>query len=267
MSAIRRAGAGDHVVAVLTNAVVRDLAAFGPFFAVQTHTLGSIPREPWHAMNELVEDPGVLIDRVTAVRARLAAAGGQAPDAVELRVAASVMHLGLVARLVSPALAVAVTSGNLLEVDLASTRWQRVLGRAFPLSLPRDTGTDTVGHDPNPEPQRLACLLASRVLDGPVRDLVEATRSLSVSRQVLWGNVASAVNGAASMIATSQPAWADRSRVIASLLLDQPPLRGTSITSAGGGFRRRSCCLIYRAAPNADGTVCGDCVLSSNPPS
>lgn len=250
------------MAAVLTDAVVRDLAVFGSFFAVQTHTRCFIPRGPWHAMSELVEDPGVLMDRADAVRTRLAAAGGQAADAVELRVAVSVTHLGLVARLVSPALAVAVTSGDLLEVDLASTWWQRVLGGAFPLSLPLDTGTNAGGH----EPERLACLLASRVLDGPVRDLVEATRSLLVSRHVLWGNVASAVNGAASMIATSQPAWADRSRAIASLLLDQPPLRGTSIASAGGGFRRRSCCLIYRAAPNAAGAVCGDCVLSNNPP-
>ncbi|MGH3718070.1 MAG: (2Fe-2S)-binding protein [Pseudonocardiaceae bacterium] len=246
------------MVAVLTDAVVRDLAAFGPFFAVHTHTPNSGPREPWHAMNELVEDPDVLRDRVAAVRARLAAAGGQAPDAVEVRVAASVTHLGLIARLVSPALAVAVIAGDLLEVDLARVRWQRVLGGAFPLSVPLDAGTTVEGH----EPERLACLLASRVLDSPVRDLVEATMPLSVSRHVLWGNVASAVNGAASMIATCQPAWADRSRVIASLLLDQPPLRHTSVASAGRGFRRRSCCLIYRAAPNAAAAVCGDCVLS-----
>ncbi|MGH3782147.1 MAG: (2Fe-2S)-binding protein [Pseudonocardiaceae bacterium] len=255
---------------MLTDAVMRDLAAFGPFFAVQTHLPGSIPREPWHAMNELVEDPGVLMDRVAAVRWRLAAAGGQAPDGVEMRVAASITHLGLVARLVSPALAVAVTSGELLKIDdLASTQWQRVLGGGFPLSVPQAVDTDAGGHraTPEPTPPRLACLLASRVLDGPVRDLVEATVPLSVSRQVLWGNVASAVNGAASMIANRQPAWANRSSVIASLLLDQGPLRGTSVASAAGGFRRRSCCLIYRAAPNVARAVCGDCVLSSDPSS
>jgi ferric iron reductase protein FhuF len=140
-----------------------------------------------------------------------------------------------------------------------------------PLSVPR--GADAGGGEANreanrePTPERLARLLASRVLDGPVRDLVEATARLSVSRRVLWGNVASAVNGAASMIATGQPAWADRSRMIASLLLDQPPLQGTSAASATGGFRRRSCCLIYRAAPNAAGAVCGDCVISRDPPS
>lgn len=217
MSAARHGGAGD--VAVLSDAVVGDLAAFGPFFAVQTHHPGSIPREPWH-MNELVADPGVLTDRMVAVRSRLAATGGQEPDAVELRVAASVTQLGLVARLVSPALAVAVSSGELLEVDLDSTRWQRVLGGAFPLSVQRDSDADASRHDANPE-----------------------------------------------MIATRQPDWANRSRAIASLLLDQPPLRDTSVASAAGGFRRRSCCLIYRAAPNAAGTVCGDCVLSSDPPS
>lgn len=253
---------------MLTDSVMRDLATFGPFFALQTHPAGSTPREPWHAMNELVEDPGVLMNRVAAVRCRLAAAGGLPPDGVEMRVAASVTHLGLVARLVSPALAVAVTSGELLEIDdLASTRWQRVLGGAFPLSAPRAVDADTRGHEAadEPTPRRLAYLLASRVLDGPVRDLVEAAAPLSVSRQVLWGNVASAVNGAATMIATRQPAWANRSRVIASLLLDQPPLRGTSVASAAGGFRRRSCCLIYRAAPTEARAVCGDCVLSSDP--
>lgn len=246
---------------------MRDLAAFGPFFTVETHPPNSRAREPWRVMSEVVEDREILMERVLAVRARLAAAGGQAPDAVELRVAASVTHLGLVARLVSPPLAVAVVSGELLGIDLRSTRWQRVLGGAFPLSIPMNA--EAGGRDPSSglAPERLACLLADRVLDGPVRDLVTATLSLSVSRHVLWGNVASAVNGAASMIATSRPAWADRSRVIASLLLDQPPLRGTGAGSIGRGFRRRSCCLIYRAAPNAAGTVCGDCVLSRDPPS
>jgi ferric iron reductase protein FhuF len=178
-------------------------------------------------------------------------------------VAASVAHLGLVARLVSPALAVAVTSDELLEVDLGSTRWQRVLGGAFPLSVQRDADADASGQDASPE--RMAWLLARRVLEGPVRDLLEVTRALSVSPQVLWGNVASALNGAASMITASQPAWTNRARVITSLLLDQPPLRDTASASADGRFRRRSCCLIYRAAPNAAGVVCGDCVLSNDP--
>jgi hypothetical protein len=253
---------------VLTNAAVRDLAAFGPFFAVQTHTPGSLPREPWHAMRELAKNPDILRDRVDAVRAHLATASGGALHAVELRVAASVTHLGLVARLISPTLALAVTTGDLLELDPASTRWQRMLGGAFPLSIPLHTGTNNRGShaNPAPKPEYLAHMLARQVLDGPVRDLVQATLPFSVSPRTLWGNVASAVNGAASMIATCQPVWADRSRMIASLLLDQPPLHNTSTTTISGAFRRRSCCLIYRAAPHATATVCGDCILSHDPP-
>lgn len=252
---------------VLTDAMVGDLATFGPFFAVEAHPPDSLRQEPWQVMSELVENPEVLMDRVLAVRAALASAGGRPPGAVELRVAASVAHLGLVARLVCPVLAVAVTSGTLLEVSLQSARWQRVLGGAFPLSLPLDSSTDAADCDINlePAPERLTSLLASRILDGPVRDLVEVTMSLSVSQRVLWGNVASAVNGAASMIATRRPSWADRSRVLASSLLAQPPLRGTSVGLVGGSFRRQSCCLIYRAGPDGTGAVCGDCVLSRDP--
>jgi FhuF-like iron-sulfur protein len=247
------------VLAVPADAVARDLTALGPFFAIQTHRPDSLPHDPWHPMSELVEDPAVLIDRVRAVRAHLAAAGGQPTDAVELRVAASVTHLGLVARLISPTLGVAVADGLLLEVDLEGTRWQHVLGGAFPLSVSRNA--DGAGQRANHEVDSLAALLASRVLNGPIRDLVEATRPLSVSPRILWGNVASAINGAATMIATAQPAWADRAQTLAALLLDQPPLRGTS----SDGFRRRSCCLIYRAAPNAAGPVCADCVLAGSP--
>jgi hypothetical protein len=247
--------------AVPTDTALRDLAAFGPFFAVHTHSPGSVPDQPWRAMSELVEDPRILRDRVAAVRAQLAATSGQSPQAVELRVAASVTHLGLVARLVSPALAVAVTTGQLLKLDLATTRWQPILGSAFPLSvpLPRDAGTGSY------HTKRLACLLARHILDGPIRDLVEATIPLSVSQRILWGNVASAVNGALSMIATRQPPWAEQSQVLTSLLLDQPPLRNTSMATTTGNFRRRSCCLIYRAAPTATGAVCGDCILSRDP--
>lgn len=36
-------------------------------------------------------------------------------------------------------------------------------------------------------------------------------------------------------------------------------------TSTAPGFRRRSCCLIYRAAPAAT-AVCGDCILNTTSP-
>ncbi|MGH3670672.1 MAG: hypothetical protein ACRDSH_08540, partial [Pseudonocardiaceae bacterium] len=213
---------------VLTDALLRELAAVGPFFAVRTHPIDSHPREPWHPMSELIRDRNILTDRIATVRARLAAGSGRDPEVVEFRVAASVTHLGLVARLISPVLALAVISGTVLEIDLDTTRWQRTLGGAFPLSLPADTRDD----DTHPTPEQLAGLLGRRLLSGPVRELVAATGALSVSHHVLQGNVASAVHGAASLIAASQPHRADRVLAIATHMLDQPPLRGSGTISA-----------------------------------
>jgi hypothetical protein len=249
-----------------------NLEPLGPFFETHVHDAGATPSAPWRPMSELVTDPAVLAGRVRTVREYLAAGGGQPPDAVAPRVAASVTHLGLVARLVSPVLAVAVGDGALLDVDLAATWWQSTIGGAFPLSVP--AGAATV------DPARLAELVAARVLDGPVRTLGAAVRAGpvsgaavpagpvsgaavragSVSDRVLWGNVASAVHGAVSMIVSARSPWAERATALAAALLDLPPLAGTGAV-VDGRFRRRSCCLIYRAAPAAAGPVCGDCVL------
>jgi hypothetical protein len=244
-------------------AVIDDIAALGLFFAVGTHPPGtepsgpSGPSGPWQPMSR-----PLLEARVSAVRDWLAQAGGQPPGAVEPRVAASVAHLGLAARLVSPALAAAVLHGLVLAPRLADLRWQPVLGGPVPLSLPHDafgSGSGTGSADP---PARLADQLGRCLLDGPVRELAEAMGPFSVSPHILRGNAASAVNGAATMITAARPELAARTRAITSLLLDRPPLRDTNTTTPDGAFRRRSCCLIYRAAPGGRGALCGDCVLS-----
>lgn len=227
------------------------VAALGPFFAFSTHARDSAVSQPWRLISELVRDPGVLPDRVASVRGYLAAAGGRPPEAVELRVAASVTHLGLVARLLSPALALGAVQGTPpAAFDLLDVRWQPSLGGAFALSLPREALAP-------------AGRTAAGLLDGPIRELADAMTPLSVSPRVLWGNVASAVNGAASAVAASTPALSARMREVADLVLEQPPLRAAHTRAKDNGrFRRRSCCLIYRAAPNAAGALCGDCVLS-----
>lgn len=207
--------------------------SFGPFFAIETHPAGEPPRPPWRLMRELADDPAVLADRVRAVRTHLAA--GRPVDTVEPRVAASVAHLGLVARLVSPVLGAAATDRVVPDLDLRDTWWQPVLGGAFPLSV-ADTAASL-----------------DQLLDGPIRTLVVATRPFGVSEQILWGNVASALYGAAGVIGA-------RADAIVAWLMSRPPLRGTG-TTTDGRFRRRTCCLIYRAAPGRGGAVCGDCVL------
>jgi hypothetical protein len=206
-------------------------------------------------MSELTDDPTVLRERVLSVRERLAAAGGRPVDAVPVRVAASVAQLGLTARLVSPAIALGLVTGLVPDLALARVRWQPVLGGAFPMSI-----LEPAAHLEAPELDKLARELADQVLDGPVRELVEAILRFSVSPRILWGNVASAVNGATTMIAANRPGWAARARELTELLLVRPPLRGTGTWTEDGRFRRRSCCLIYQVG-SSPAAVCGDCVL------
>lgn len=204
------------------------LEELGPFFAVETHAAGAVPPPPWRAFHE----PD-LTDRVRAVRRHLA--NGRPDEEVELRVAASVAHLGLAARLLSPALALNASRG---EVP-SEIWWQDVVGGALPLSV---------------------CPVGGELTLEPLADLNAAFEPFSVSSQVLWGNVGSAVNGALTMVGAAAPDWLGRARELANGLVSAPPLKGTS-TVVGGRFRRRSCCLIYRAAPGGTGPVCGDCVL------
>lgn len=241
-------------------AIPERIAALGPFFAFETHRPGPA-QAPWRSMGELLDDPSVLGERVAAVRGYLAAGGGQPAEAVEERVAASVTQLGLASRLFSPAFAVAVLDAAVLGYGLREARWQPSLGGMFPLSLPDRAAA------PVTDPVELAGRLEAELIGGPIRELVDATSEFSVSPRILWGNVASAVNGAAAAIARTAPELGARARGLADLLLRQPALRdaGTIAHGGGAGFRRRSCCLIYRAAPGRAGALCGDCVLTSPP--
>ena len=83
---------------------------------------------------------------------------------------------------------------------------------------------------------------------------------MAVSPRVLWGNVASAVNGAATMIAAARPDLAGPAAEAAAAMLAHPALTGTYQGRPGAAFRRRNCCLIYRLSPGRP-AYCGDCVL------
>ena len=228
--------------------LLADLAALGPYFAVDVHRPGSPVRPPWQPLGELTGSPGALVGRIGEVRERLAAAAGCPAAAVEFRVAASIAQLGLCARLLSPALG-AAAAGRALSVEIAQARWVPALGGPFRLSLAEEAmaaGPDTAA---------TAALLA-----GPVTQIVRAVEAMAVSPRVLWGNVASAVNGAATMIAAARPDLAGRAAEVAAALLGHPDLAGTYQGRPLEGFRRRNCCLIYRLSPERP-AYCGDCVL------
>ena len=238
----------------------------GAFFAAETHATDSSPREPWRSMGELLDGPAVLADRVHAARVFLAAGSNQDAEAVELRVAASVVHLGLVARTASPILAHAVLHGRTGPVALRDLRWAPTAtpGSTFPLSI-----AETVLREqfpaPGAAPEVLAHAVGAGLIEYVATELCEAAGPFALSPRLLWGNVASALNGACTTLADARPEYGPYIRAVLSALLRHPHLAGTAQVSLDERFQRRSCCLIYRAAPDQAGTVCGDCVLLGRP--
>jgi hypothetical protein len=230
--------------------ILDDLAALGPFFAVSSHPPGAEPRPPWRPLRELAGPGGPLPARIDAVRAALADRAGRPAAEIEARVAASITHLGLAARFVAPAVAAAAT-GRRLDMRPGELWWQDTLGGPVPLSVPAPPLAATAD-DP---------AATQSLLDEVIAPLTaETSRLVAVSPQVLWGNVASAVNGAAAQVAARRPdqaapAWAAAATLFASPQLSRehhPP---------GPAFRRTSCCLIYKITPGRPQSVCGDCVL------
>ncbi|MFI7589282.1 (2Fe-2S)-binding protein [Spongisporangium articulatum] len=227
----------------------------GPYFAVERHPAHAGPGPGWWSLHDLTG--ALLEERVEAVRAALAGLGNRAVDDVPVRVAGSVLHLGLAARLVSPVLGAATLTGVAPRLDPETWWWQPVLGGPVPVSLA--DGPDV----PVAE-------AVTAVLTGPLEVLREAlaTRPVpgNVPSTVLRGNVASAVNGAYGQVVARRPDLEPAARAVAARFLAHPGLAGTGTGECGPEFRRRSCCLIYRLAPGGAAVrgraaYCGDCVL------
>lgn len=214
----------------------QELAELGPFFALAPWD----PRGGWQPLTALMQGPA-LAERVTHAQSflsRLVAAP------VESRVAASVMSLGLFARLLSPYVGAAALDIPLPAPDPHRTFWQAARSGPWPLAL---TGPA--------QPVELGAALSALVM--PVAEHLGA--EYSVSSKILRGNAASAVVGAVTMIATSRPDLRTRADQLATALLSGP-LTGTG--TVGGRFVRRSCCLYYRVP---GGGFCGDCPLAQRP--
>ena len=222
------------------------LAELGPWFELAE------PDDGWRPLRELLDSPEALTERVAAVRAAL---GG---DAVPLRVAASVAQLGLVARLLAPVLGLAVLGQPL--PDLRRAWWRPQIGGPMPLAIAEP---DLLQDGNLPSPANYTDDICRDIVQGPVRDIVELTAAMSVSRRVLWGNVSSGVHGAALMLGKARPDLETSAATMAAGLLSSGPLQGTSTAKVGRDFRRSNCCLLYRLGPvTGPKALCGDCVLS-----
>lgn len=222
-------------------------AALGPFSAVDPR-----PSTGWVSWARVIEDPAVLEQRVTEVRRMLAA--GPASPSVDRRVAASIVHLGLVARLLSPILGAALTAGVLPACPSGRVHLRLAGTNPLPLAL---TGPEAVAV---PDPDAVADAVAVHWLSPAVAPLTAAvSERFSLSRIVLTGNTASAAAGALRAAGTARPELAGRAEAVLAALLAAGLLAGAGRRREDGSFVRRSCCLFYRL-PGAG--TCGDCVLT-----
>ena len=188
----------------------------------------------------------------------------------ERRVAASVLQLGLASRLISPLLAAATLDRRLPIVTGGDLRWADAAGSLVPLAV-RAAHVRVAGARDDQKSAPAACVSvagdpdvrarqewSSALIDGPIAQLVAAGGAFGVSPTIGWGNVVSAANGALAQIRRS---YADAPALAAEALVAATPQPSRHHTGGLGreSFRRRSCCLYYRAHP---GGYCGDCVLA-----
>ncbi|MBB1252929.1 (2Fe-2S)-binding protein [Streptomyces alkaliterrae] len=229
----------------------------GGFFALRT--TGTAPGSAVTLASLYAGDADpVLSSRIDRVGARLGAR--------ERRVAASVAQLGLAARLCSVALGTTVLRGEVPALDPATLWWDATAGSPDDLWLTAPLTPPRGGPGGPPEPKTCVEPLARTVCERHLRPLVAAVRRVSpVSERLLWGNAASALGGAlgqltAWCVANGRPECVSAVHQLTAALLDTAPLRGTA-TLRGATFRRRTCCLYYRAG----GGLCGDCVFDTSP--
>lgn len=190
---------------------------------------------PWRPFGAYTD----FASRVSAVRDGLRPPGGPVPG---LRATASVTHLGLVARVVAADLAVRALTNGARRLDLGSAWWQDEIGGPFPFACKPIACTAPVSADP------LIVAVTQRIAE-----------DYRVSQRVLWGNVASALNGSAVLLASTRPDLAELARDEADRSLADVRVEDGELRS-GPDFRRRSCCLMYHLSTPPT-PVCGDCIL------
>lgn len=237
-------------------------ASAGPYFVLEPWADGA----DWRSASLLISDPAVLSEQVTHARSALAGRAGIGPADVAERVAASIVFLGLAARLVSPSLGAAVLGGVVPNLTLDGLWWRPVDGGPWPLASGPVAGWPLGSTAVAGNLDTAAGLLSEHCVQdliGPVADAFAV--AFRLSPLVLRGNIASALAGAAGMLAVAFPDRAEVAGQLATRILALEPLRGTGELVQPDAAQprrflvRRSCCLFYRVP---GGGTCGDCVLT-----
>ncbi|GEC02842.1 hypothetical protein SSP24_04970 [Streptomyces spinoverrucosus] len=230
------------------------LRLLGGFFVLRT-VVGTAPApaKPLPTLAQAYEGTAEDDGDPMTFRVQKVATALQAP---EVRIAASVAHLGLAARLWSATLGCAALYGRTPDLDPRLVRWDAD-GRA-----PDDLWLMEVRPLPGD-----AATLVDVVLHGHLEPLAATLRArYRLAEGLLWGNAGSALAGAGRELdrwarANGRTDTADRACALTAELFTHPLLRETG-TLTGTSFRRRSCCLYYRVP---GGGVCGDCCFTRPP--
>jgi len=215
-----------------------DVSSYGGFFAL---TVGSDDSAAagWHPVGRSYADGCVDLIDATVKRYRT----------TELRIGASLVHLGHAARLWSPVLACALGHGVIPDL----TGLQRADAGAA-LRLP-----EPVGHALEQSTAARSAELLYRVVVQQHMEPLEAGLRVKLAPGLLAGNIASALVGASRALLSVRPDLRQPIVGITNSLLGTGRLAGSgAITSGDLGFRRDNCCLFYRVP---DGGKCGDCPL------
>ncbi|MER6123540.1 (2Fe-2S)-binding protein [Streptomyces sp. NPDC001795] len=227
------------------------LGSLGGFFVLRT---GVPPHGPLPTLAQVYgtgtsRAPADACSDPLTLRVRKVARSLHAP---EIRVAASIAHQGLAARLWSVALGCATLYGQVPDLDPRLVHW------------------DPDGSAPDDLWLSEVHALPVESLDAVVREghLVPLASALSsrhgVSVRLLWGNAGSALAGSVRMLGhwartSGRTDVAERAHALAAGLLARSGLSGTLDPATG---RRRSCCLYYRLP---GGGLCGDCCFDRPP--
>ncbi|MBW0017867.1 MAG: (2Fe-2S)-binding protein [Mycobacterium sp.] len=211
-----------------------EISSYKGFFAL---TIGG-DATGWHPVTQSYADG--FTDLIEATIQRY--------HTTDLRIGASLVHLGHATRLWSPVLACALAYGVIPDLedlqradDGAQLRMPEPVGRAISLS---------------------ADLLYRIVVQQHMEPLATGLR-VNLAPSLLAGNIASALVGASRALLSARPDLRGPIFDVTNSLLDTGVLTGSGVvTGSHLGFRRHSCCLFYRVPGRS---VCGDCVFHRSP--
>jgi ferric iron reductase protein FhuF len=236
---------------VPVDSVLRTVARLGPYF-----TWEPFDGDPgWRPLSDLL-DADVVASRVGVARSALVRMTGLSPGEIGEREVASITFLGYASRLLSPLLGAAALTGTFLAPAVGDLWWRPVDGGPLPIAYNEISDLSGRGSGSGEAALEL----------GPVGQLLAVFgKRFSLPEHLLWGNAASALAGAAGMIAGAEPAAAARAAALVDGMLQRPPLAGTATLERPDPavdrwfLVRNNCCLYYRIP---GGGTCGDCVLT-----